>query len=333
MKQNSSELEERLFDMMWGHYVSASLRTAAELGIADHLKDAPRTAQEIASEVDCHARSLYRLMRALATVGIFERDGEVFSLTPLGNLLRSDIPRTQRGKVQEMCSYFDAWGKLTETMKSGKPPIENIYGEILNTEENARFFYQGMDAFHYDQPAPMLDCYDFSGFEVVADIGGASGSQLIAVLQRYPHLSGILFDLPETARRSQLNIEAANLADRCSAVGGNFFNAVPSGADIYLIRHVIHNWNDEKSIQILSNIRAVLPDHGRVLVIETLVDSPRDEEAFAPWWDLSMFVVDDGAERTEKEYAELFAKSGLKLERVIPTKVDVSVIEAVKGYA
>jgi SAM-dependent methyltransferase len=270
-------------------------------------------------------------MRALTTVGIFTQVGDRFSLTPLGGLLRSDIPRSQRATVIEMCDYFDAWGKLTETVKTGKPPRNNTYDYLLLSEERAQALYDAMDSFHYDNPAPMLGSYDFSDAEMVMDIGGGSGSQLIAVLKHYPHLKGILFDLPDTVKRSQVNIEKAGLTDRCQAIGGSFFDAIPSGADIYMMRHVIHNWNDADSIKILSNVRAVLPDNGRVLIIETLVDSEREEESFAVWWDLAMFVDDGGAERTQEEYAALFAKSGLKFNRMVPTKVDVSVIEGVKG--
>jgi len=339
MEKNKLELENQLFNMMWGYCVSGGLRTAAELDIADHLKDNDHTADELATAIGCHAHSLYRLMRALATVGIFKQEGDKFSLTPLGNLLRSDIPRSQRHLIIEMCRYFEEWGQLTQTIKTGKPPKENIYNELLVTEDQAQSFYEGMDSFYYGNPAPMLGHYDFSGVETVADIGGASGSQLIAVLKHYPHLKGILFDLPDTVKRAQANIEAAGLAGRCRTVGGSFFDSIPSGADVYLIRHVIHNWNDEKSIEILSNIRAVLQEKGRVLVIETLVPSDNEkcatawhelslaEKSLASWWDLSMFVVDDGAERTQQEYAQLFAKAGLKLSRVIPTNIDVSLIE------
>ena len=339
MENNQLELENQLFNMMWGYCVSGALRTAAELDIADHLMENSRTADELAPVIGCHAHSLYRLMRALATVGIFKQEGDKFSLTPLGNLLRSDIPRSQRDLTIEMCRYFEEWGQLTQTIKTGTPPKENIYHELLVTDEQAQSFYNGMDSFYYGNPAPMLGHYDFSEVETVADIGGASGSQLIAVLKHYPHLKGILFDLPDTAKRAQANIEAAGLADRCRAVGGSFFESVPGGADVYLIRHVIHNWNDEKSIQILSNIRKVLPAHGKVLIIETLVPSVHEkcttawhklslaDKSIGSWWDLSMFVVDDGAERTQEEYAQLLTKAGLKQSRVIPTNIDVSLIE------
>ncbi|HDN25773.1 MAG TPA: methyltransferase domain-containing protein [Thioploca sp.] len=330
MEQNQLELENQLFNMMWGHYVSGSLRTIADLAVADYLKESARTADELANEIGCHARSLYRVMRALATVGIFEQQGDKFSLTPLGNLLRSDIPRSQRATVIEMCSYFEAWEKLTEIVKTGNPPKESSYNYVLASEEKAKLFYDGMDSFYYDNPAPMLGSYDFSDAETVMDVGGGSGSQLIAVLKHYPHLKGILFDLPDTVKRSKANIEAAGLANRCFVAGGSFLDAVPSGADIYMMRHVIHDWDDSKSVEILKNVRAVLPDHGRVLVIETLV-SGREKESFAVWFDLAMFAIDGGAERTREEYAELFEKAGLKLNRVVPTKVEVSVVEAVKG--
>jgi len=333
MEQNQRDLENQLSKMMWGHYVSGSLRTIADLAIADHLINRTRTADELAKDVGCHARSLYRVMHALATVGIFEQDGDQFSLTPLGNLLRSDIPGSQRLKIIGRCSFFDAWGKLTETVKTGKPPRgDNFYDCLFATEEGAKLFYDYLDSFSHNNPAPMLDNYDFSNAETVMDIGGGSGSQLIAILKRYPHLKGILFELPDAVKLSKANIEAASLTDRCRVVGGNFFDTIPGGADVYMMRHIIHNWNDSDSIKILSNVRAVLPDNGRVLLIEILEGS-EDEEFITwwPWWQLAMFVV-GGLERTQEEYAELLAKSGLKFNRLFPpTNDDASVIEGIKG--
>ncbi len=341
MDNEQQSLEDELFSMTTGFFVSGALLSIAKLSIADTLKDNPRTADEIAAEVGCHGRTLYRVMRALANIGVFKQNGDKFSLTPMGNLLRSDIPRSQRNKVVEMCSYFEYWGKLTETIKSGKTPIEDDYAVILNDDERSTGFYEAMDSFYYDNPAPMLGCYDFSGNEKVVEIGVGSGSQLIAVLKRYPQMTGIMLDLPNTAKMAEKNVKASELEDRCRVVGGSFFEAVPDGGDIYMMRHVIHNWNDEKCIQILSNIRKVLPEHGKVLIIEDIVPDKIDvsswhelslsDPSFAVWWDLSMFASSDGAERTEAEFGDLYAKSGLKLNRIVPTSIDVSVIEGIKA--
>lgn len=340
MEYSQTQLEDQLSDMMWGHFVSASLRAVAELGVADHLKDGPRTAPQMAQEIGCHPQSLHRLLRALATVGIVAQENAHFSLTPLGALLRSDIPRSQRGKALELCRYLDDWEQLTVAVKTGKAPREDPYDVILDTDENSELFYDAMDSFFYGNPAPMLGVYDFSGMNVVADIGCGSGNQLSAILAAHPGMRGILFDRPDTIGRigAQLSPE---IRERVDLVGGDFFKAVPAGADLYILRHIIHNWDDEKSAQILRNVASVLPANGRVLVVEVLMpdENPHragerlamDDPAFAPWWDLTMFVGCNGAERTTGEYAALFANAGLKLNRVLATDSDVSLVEGIRG--
>lgn len=343
MNQRQVKLEEELFSMMCGYFVSGALLTASKLALADRLRESPHTADELASKIGCHGRSLYRVMRALANVGVFKLDEDQFSLTPLGNLLRSDIPGSQRNKVIEMCSYFEYWGKLTRTVMTGEPPIEDDYDVILTDDERSTGFYEAMDSFYYDNPAPMLGSYDFSGKETVADIGAGSGSQLIAVLKHYPQMKGIMFDLPDIAKRIEETVKAAGLEDRCRVVGGSFFKSIPGGADIYMMRHIIHNWNDEKSVQILCNVRKVVSNKGKVLIIENVIPPPAEidvtswrdlsvsDKSFAVWWDLSMFASSDGAERTEEEFGDLLVKAGLKLTRVVPTSIDVSVVEGIKA--
>ena len=172
----------------------------------------------------------------------------------------------------------------------------------------------------------MLDAYDFSGIGVLADIGGGNGSTLVGVLGRYPEMRGILFDLPGVVERARAEIEAAGLADRCEVVGGSFFEAVPGGADAYLLRHIIHDWDDEKAAAILRNVRRAMGEGARLLVVEGVIP-PGNEPSFGKLLDLTMLVIPGGLERTEEEYRRLYEAAGFRLTRIVPTAAEVSVIE------
>jgi O-methyltransferase len=181
---------------------------------------------------------------------------------------------------------------------------------------------------HGRETAAILDAYDFTPFSSVADIGGGNGSNLIELLQRHPRLQGTLFDLPGVIGRAGKNIEKAGLSERIHCVDGDFFASIPAGADAYFMRHIIHDWDDEKSITILKNVRQVLPAHGRVLLVEAIVEAG-NAPSMAKSLDLTMLLLPGGQERTVAEYEQLFAVSGLKLARIVPTASDTSVIEAV----
>jgi ubiquinone/menaquinone biosynthesis C-methylase UbiE len=172
----------------------------------------------------------------------------------------------------------------------------------------------------------MLDAYDFTPCTTLVDVGGGNGSLLCAVLRRYPALRGVLYDRPDVVERARPNLKAAGLEDRCAAVGGSFFTSVPPGGDAYLMRHIIHDWDDERCQVILGNCRKVLRPGGRVLVIETVIP-PGNEASFTKFLDVNMLAIPGGKERTETEYRDLFAAAGFRLARVVPTAMEVSVIE------
>jgi hypothetical protein len=182
-----------------------------------------------------------------------------------------------------------------------------------------------MTSIHGAETAAMLDAYDFRQINLLCDVGGGNGSLLALTLERQPQLRGMLFDLPHVAERARANL--STFGDRCEVRSGSFFDAVPEGADAYLLRHIIHDWDDDKSRLVLSNIRRALPSNGRVLIVENVI-APGNEPSFAKWLDLTMLVIPEGKERTEPEYRELLGSAGLELQRVIPTAADVSIIEA-----
>jgi hypothetical protein len=325
--------QQQISQMVTGYWLTQAVYVAAKLGLADRLRDGPRSADELAREAAAHAPSLYRLLRALASVGIFVEDGQHrFGLTPLADCLRSDVPGSQRAlAIMAAEEHYAAYGALLYSVQTGRTAFEKVFGApvfdfLAGHPEQARVFDQAMVSVHGRETGAMLDAYDFSGLGVLADVGGGNGSVLCAVLQKYPALRGILFDLPGVAERARAGIRAAGLAERCQVVGGNFFESVPGGADAYLMRHIIHDWDDERSTRILRNLHQAMGADGRLLVVEGVIP-PGNEPAFGKLLDLTMLVIPGGKERTREEYQTLFRAGGFQLTRVVPTRAEVSVLE------
>jgi ubiquinone/menaquinone biosynthesis C-methylase UbiE len=329
----NENLPDQLARLASGYWYTQTVYVAAKLGLAELLKDGPRSAQELAQATGTNPRALYRLLRALASVGIFAEDQGRFVLTPLAECLLDPGLKamvTMRGEMQ-----YRAWGELLSSVQSGKPAFEKVYGKpifdyLSEHPETGKLFDQAMTGVHGRETEAMLEAYDFSGIRTLADIGGGNGSVLAALLRRYPEMQGILFDLPGVVERARADIEAAGLEGRCRRVAGSFFEAVPPGADAYLMRHIIHDWDDEKSITILRNCRRVMAQGGKLLVVEGVVP-PGNEPSVSKFYDLAMMVLPGGMERTEAEYRQLFQATGFRLTRIVPTRTWVSVIEGEAG--
>jgi hypothetical protein len=327
----------KMRDLLCGYWNTQALYVAAKLGLADLLKDGPKSADELAATTKVHAPSLYRLLRALSSLGVFAEDSQNrFALTPMGETLRRDAPGSQWGMaVMNGEEHYRAYADLLYSVQTGKPAFERVYGmecfDYLSTHpESAKVFDEAMVGVHGVETMAMVEAFDLSGVKVLADIGGGNGSLLSAVLGKYPSMRGILFDLPGVIERAKSNIEKAGLSGRCQCVAGNFFEGVAPGADVYLMRHIIHDWDDTRSVKILKNVHAVLPKGGRVLLVETVIQ-PGNEPGFGKMLDLTMLALPGGKERTEKEYRELYEASGFTLSRIVPTRAEVSVIEGVKA--
>src|SRR5262245_19449480 len=200
-----------------------------------------------------------------------------------------------------------------------------IFEHFTKNPERGAVFDKAMTGHHGPEADPMLDAYDFSGFKELVDVGGGNGSLLISILKRHSHMRGVLFDLPRVAERARPAIETANLLERCRIIGGSFLEAVPSGGDGYLLRHVLHDWRDEDAAIILRHCRNAMQPHAKVLIVEIVVPAGNDP-SFAKWMDL-MMVTYGGKERSEKQYRELFAKAGLRLTRIVPTRAGISIVE------
>jgi O-methyltransferase len=324
---------EKLTQMVMNAALSRAVCTIAELGVADQIETgSPQSIESLARATGTHERSLYRIMRFLASQGLFEEKGDrQFDHTPLSLCLRSDAESSFRAAAQMFHRMFPAWEGLHHAALTGEPGFVKVFGKPLfdyvgTHPELGPILDAGMTAIHGHETAAMLDAYDFSGIHALADIGGGNGSLISAVLHRYPKLKGILFDLGHVVGRARENLNASGIGDRCSIIEGSFFESVPVGADAYLFRHIIHDWTDEQSIHILNNCRKAIPDTGRLLIVEAVV--PRgNESSLAKVFDMTMLVFPGGIERTQEEYRFLFEQAGFKLNSITPTASLVSVLE------
>jgi hypothetical protein len=314
---------------------SRIIYAAAKLSLADHLAPGPKRAEDLADRTGTHAPSLYRLMRALATLGILtESDTHLFALTTLGEALQIGAPGSARAAVltlagdRAMCQ----WGELLYSLRSGKSGMEKCFGMPLfdwlaRNPEEASLFSETMAGFHGAEPHAVSASYDFSAFKTIVDVGGASGHMLTTILGRCAGPRGILFDLPHVVRDAPALIQARGLTDRVTIQSGSFFEGVPAGADAYVLSHIIHDWSEEKCLTILAHCRQSMRPVSRLLLIEMVLpgaDTPHPGKLL----DITMLVGPGGQERTEDEYAALLGKAGLRLTRVVPTSSPVSIVEA-----
>jgi len=307
---------------------------AAKLKIADHLAAGPRPVSELAAASGAHADSLYRVLRALAGYGVFaEEDGQRFRLTAAAELLRSDVPNSMRSaaEVRGEDWMWRSWGALIDSVKTGKTGFDLVYG--MNTFDwfaknpaAARLFDDFQGDLTRRSAAAVASAYDFSSARVIADIGGGNGTLLAAILERYPNARGILFDLPHVVEAAKKTLPVA-IARRCELVGGDFFKAVPRGADAYLVKYILHDWDDEKSRAILGTIRDAMTASAKLLVVEDLVCGP-NVACEAKLGDVNMLARTGGRNRTEKEYRDLLESGRFRVTGVIPTRGDLALLES-----
>jgi len=332
MTDKQPTARQRLLQMITGYWTSMAIHVAAKLKLADFVKDGPKSAEELAHATQTQPQALYRLLRALSSVEVFSEDAHGrFSLTPMAECLL-DVHGSQRAVAIMMGDeHYQSWGDLLHCIQTGQPAFDHLYGKpvfdwLSEHPKEAKIFDSAMTGFHGPETQAMIDAYDYTGIRTLVDIGGGNGSVLSAVLAKYPTLHGILCDLPGVIERAKANLADAGVAGRCQTIAGSFFEAAPPGGDAYQMRHIIHDWTDEQCHTILSHIRNVIPADGRLLVIEMVI-KPRNEPQPAKWLDLNMMVIPGGKERTEAEYRAMYAKAGFRLERIVPTPTEVSVIE------
>jgi hypothetical protein len=325
--------QETMFTLISGFWVARSIYFAAKLGLADLLDDHPKTIAELARQAECEPRSLYRLMRALASVGIFtETSDQCFALTPLAATLQSGVPGSFRYSVMSQLGYDHSlgWSNGLHSLKTGEVGFDaaagmSIWDHYAQHPEDADPFYRTMSDFGVVTAQAIVASYDFSQFNTVIDVGGAHGSLLSGILQAYPTVKGILFDRPEVIEK----VQADRVPSGITTASGNFFESVPVGGDAYLMRWIIHDWNDEQCLTILKNCHQAMPQTGKLLLFESPIPSG-NQPSPAKFMDLIMLCMTGGQERTEAEYRDLLRSAGFELTRVIPTPSMLSIIEAVK---
>jgi len=337
MKDSNKELPPSvvLMQMITGYWVSSAIYVAAKLGLADQIGDNSVNADELASRVGVHPGALYRLLRTLASVGVFtEVEPERFGLTPIGNYLKSDIP----GSLRALSIYgremtWDTWGQLLHSVRTGETAFAHLYGmgffEFLEQNpELARLFDEAMTVFVTTYGLEVAGTYDFTPFSTIVDVGGGRGALMEAILKQHPKVRGIIFDRPEVVEIARNRIASFGLSNRCECIGGDFFLSLPSGGDAYLLASIIHDWDDEKSLTILRSCRRAMDRRAKLLLVEMVIP-PGDVPFFGKLLDLNMLTHFGGRERTELEYRNLLSTAGFQLTRVVPTRTPASLIEAV----
>jgi len=331
-----------LYDLATGHYVSQAIYVAAKLGIADLLGAGPRNRDELANATGTHAPSLGRVLRLLASVGVFaERGDGSFELTPLGACLRSGVPGSFRAVALLFASpgVWSSWGDLLHTVRTGETAWHHVFGTdgfeyFAQHPEEGAIFDEAMGAFTATVAIAVAAAYDFSPFGTLVDVGGGEGALLVGILRANPALRGVVFDLPRLAPGARKQIAGAGLGDRCEFVAGDFFEAVPGGGDAYVLKHVIHDWDDTRAVRILRNCHRVMRPQGRLLIVEGVYPPRIDHSAAsrgAAANDVNMLVCTGGRQRSEGEFRDLFEAAGLSLTRIIPTQAMSCVIEGVRA--
>ena len=311
-----------------------AIYVAAKLGIADLLKDGPRGTEELASAVSVNSHNLYRVLRTLASVGIFSQTKDnLFELTPQAEYLRSDVPGS-------LCSwallagqdwFLRSLGQLLHSVKTGQTAFDSVHNMGLfeyfgQNVEAGELFDQAMTGVTQGATEAVLDAYDFSGIDTIVDVGGGHGALIISILKKYPEMRGILFDLPSVIQRAKVSLAEEVILERCELVGGDFFHQVPSGGDAYIMKAVIHDWDDDRALTILRNCRQAMSENGKLLLVDNVVPSG-NEPSPQKVNDLLMMVFTGGINRTQPEYESLLGFSGFKMSKIIPTQTWLSVIE------
>jgi hypothetical protein len=334
----SSELPPpmRVFLLCQGTIITTAMSLAAELGIADHLVDGPRSSEELAQATSTHPRSLYRLLRLLSSVGIFtEIEADRFALTPLGECLRTGVPGSMRSwlRMAGLKVRLHTFAEALHSIKTGEPVFQRATGMkffdyLAAHPEEGEIFNGAMNDFGQVASTAVVQAYDFSGINKIMDVGGGHGTMITAILQSHPRMTGILFDSPHVAESARQPITSAGLAHRCEIVGGDFFKSVPAGADAYILRWIIHDWDHERASAILRNCRQAMEKTSRLLLIESVIPAGNEPHP-GKFVDFIMLTTHGGWERTEEEYENLLHEAGFLLNKVVPTSSPMSIIEGV----
>lgn len=336
MDRASARSSVALRRLVNGYQITQAIHVATTLGIADLLADGPRSSDELARATGAHPGALYRLLRALAGAGVFrEEDGHRFSLTDLGDCLRSDAPDSLAGWTAFVGEpyHWQVWGDLLHSVQTGETAFHHVHGmdpwtyRARHPERSARFD-RAMASLSRQVAAAVLAAYDFGRFGTVVDIAGGSGTFLAAILARHATMRGVLFDLPHVVAGAGPILAGAGVAGRCTVVEGSFFEAVPPGGDAYVLKAILHDWDDEDCVRILQTCRTAMTGGASLLAVERELGLP-NESPDGKFSDLNMLAATGGRERTPEEYGALFATAGFRFVGFTPSASGTGVFEGV----
>jgi hypothetical protein len=323
----------RVFEIAAAAVASRAVWLAAEIGVADHIDGEARPVGALAAATGTHADTLYRVLRLLAAHGVFhEHDGRAFSHSEMSRTLRSDHPAKARAAVRMfgMDGMYRSFGALQTSLAAGAPAWDAAMGVpvfdwMSHQPQAAALFNDAMIGIHGGEPPAVAASYPFAG--TVIDVGGGSGNMIVNVLRQHPAARGVTYDMPHVVAEAQRRFEAEGLTDRARVEGGSFFDGVPAFGDLYILSHIVHDWDEPRCVQILEHCRKAKAPGGKVLLVEMVVTPPNVPHP-AKMLDIVMLAVPGGRERTADEYRDLLAKAGLHLTRIVPTPSPVSIIEA-----
>jgi O-methyltransferase domain/Dimerisation domain len=326
-----------LQQMIQGFQVTQCIYVAAKLNIADLLKDGPRTSEDLAQATGTHAPSLYRVLRLLTAVDLLtEGEAHSFALTPLGAYLQTGVPGSMHETALFYCDtpFWQAWGDLLHSAETGETSFQHLFGVSIfdftkQHPEHATSFHNILTEWMASVAPTVATNYDFSTTQTLVDVGGGHGQMLASILQVHPTLHAVLFDLPYVIAGASPLLEAAGVADRCEVIGGDAFKAVPAGYETYMLSRVIHDWDDERAIALLSRCHQAMQPGGKVLLVERVILTGSTAQLLVLESDVQMLVMAGGKERTDVEYRALLSAAGFELTRIIPVRTPYNVIEAV----
>ena len=334
MTSDPAAAQQHVFQLAFGYILSSALQVAASLRVADALAGGPRTVSELARQSGADEDALYRVLRALASAGVFEE----IAPRRFSNNVASEQLRSEKPGLHEMvlwmtdAFHMKVYADVMHSVMTGKPAAEKTFGmpvfEYFPKEpELSERFNNAMTALSASVIPAVLEVYDFSGIGTLVDVAGGHGHVLMSILEAYPQMKGVLGDLPHVLAGAEPRIRARGLSDRCRTEAIDFFKAVPAGGDAYIMKHIIHDWDDERALVILRNIRKAMNPGGRVILIESVLQ-PGNQPDFGKIIDLEMLLMPGGRERTEEEFRSLFERAGFRLTRILATRAPLSVVEA-----
>ena len=324
-----------VFQLATGYIASSALYVAVKLRIADRLADGPRPVADLAAAAGANQDALYRVLRSVASLGVFEEVSPgTFANNLASSTMRSDAPGSTHPMALWMSDpfHFRVYADMMHSVRTGQPAADKTVGMPVfeyfqRDRELSEVFNDAMTAFSAFVVPAALEAYDFSGINLLVDVAGGHGQVLTSILQKHPQMRGVLFDVDHVIAGAIPRLEAAGVSDRCTTATGDFFKAVPEGGDAYIMKHIIHDWDDERALKILANIKRSMKPGGRIILLESVLASSNEPD-FGKLIDLEMLLMPGGRERTADEFRAVFQRAGFTLTKIVPTKSPLSVIEA-----